>query len=212
MSAPRLDGSSEHDRDWLAWAVAEEHHANERESGDRFVVQHCAEGVLIAAVDGAGHGPEAAVAAQIAADTLAANAAEPPIALLLRCHEQLKGTRGAVMTVAFVHRRDRTLTWLGVGNVEAALFRDDGAATTPERALLRNGVLGYLLPPVRAEVLPLKPLDTLIIVTDGIQPTFADELPPGHDVQAVADGILARHQNPNDDALVVVARYLEGAC
>ena len=80
------------------------------------------DGILIAAVDGTGHGAEAAAAAKIAAATLEAHAWESPIALLLRCHDELKGTRGAVMTLAFIHLRDRTLTWLGVGNVEAVLF------------------------------------------------------------------------------------------
>jgi hypothetical protein len=52
----------------------------------------------------------------------------------------------AVMTLAFVHLRDRTLTWLGVGNVEAVLFhRARECTTTPNRALLRAGVIGYLL-------------------------------------------------------------------
>ena len=109
-----------------------------------------------------------AAAAAIAVATLEANAAESPIALVLRCHEELKGTRGAVMTLAFVHRRDHTLTWLGVGNVEAALCHAGSGAAPPDHALLRSGVIGYRLPPVRAELLPLKPLDTLIIVTDGI--------------------------------------------
>lgn len=111
------------------------------------------------------------------------------------------------MTLAFVDLRDRTLTWLGVGNVEAVLFhrRREG---TSDRALLRAGIIGFRLPPVRAEVLPLKPLDTLILATDGIKPDFDDGLALDADPQHIADGILARYYSGNDDALVVVARYL----
>lgn len=195
----------------IDWAVAEAAFPNERESGDRFVVQPCTHGILIGAVDGMGHGTEAAAAAKIAKATLEAHAFESPVALMLRCHDALKGTRGAVMTIAFLHRRDRTLTWLGVGNVEAVLIHEGGkVAARPDWALLRNGVIGYRLPPLRAEQLLLKPMDTLIFVTDGIAPDFEKGISLSDDPQRIADGILARHRPGHDDALVLVARYLGG--
>jgi negative regulator of sigma-B (phosphoserine phosphatase) len=207
MTRPTVQTSGE----VLTWAVAEAPFPNERESGDRCVVQQSANGILIAVVDGSGHGAEAAAVAQIAASTLEAHAWESPIALLLRCHDELKGTRGAVMTLAFIHLRDRTLTWIGVGNVEAVLVHETGdAPTRPDRALLRNGVIGYRLPTLRAEVLPLKPRDTLVMVTDGIKPDFDGGLKLSGDPQRIADRILARHHNGVDDAMVVVARYLGG--
>jgi negative regulator of sigma-B (phosphoserine phosphatase) len=196
----------------LALAVAAAPFPNERESGDRHVFHHCREGILIAAVDGAGHGAEAAAAARVAAATLEAHAHESPITLLLRCHEDLKGTRGAVVTTAFVHLRDRTLTWAGIGNVEAMLIHDGNNGAPPDRLLLRNGVLGYRLPSIRAEVLPLAPLDTLVIATDGIAPEFGDGLLLDDDPQVIADRLLADHYQGTDDALVVVARYLGGDC
>jgi len=195
----------------MSWGVAEAPFPNERESGDRYVVRPATDGILIAAVDGTGHGAEAAAAAKIAADTLEAYVRDSPIALVLRCHEQLKGTRGAVMTLAFLHLRDRTLTWLGVGNVEAVLFhRARLSDMTRHRALLRAGVIGYRLPPLHAEILPLKPFDTLIIATDGIKPDFDEGLTLDGAPEHIADGILARHRSGMDDALVVVARYLGG--
>lgn len=195
--------------DVVTWAVAEAPFQNEPESGDCYVVQPSADGVLLAAVDGAGHGAEAAAAARIAAATLQAHAAESPMALMLRCHEELKGTRGVVMTLAFIHARDRTVTWSGVGNVEALLFHGRGEQQSrPDRAMLRSGVLGFLLPSMRAEVLPLQPFDTLVIATDGIRPGFEDGLLLGDDPRAIANGILAKHHSGGDDALVIVARYL----
>jgi hypothetical protein len=101
------------------------------------------------------------------------------------------------------------MTWTGVGNVEAALFHRRREDAT-DRALLRAGILGFRLPPVRAEVLELQPFDTLIIATDGINPDFDDGLTLDGDPQHIADAILARHHSGNDDALVVVARYLGG--
>ena len=190
----------------LTWGVAEAPFRNERESGDRYVVQPSTEGILIGVVDGTGHGADAAAAAKIAAATLSAYARESLISLVLRCHEQLEGTRGAVMTLAYVHLRQRTLTWLGVGNVEAVLLHAAGESSS-DQVLLRAGVIGYRLPALRADVLPLKPLDTLIMATDGIKPDFDEGLTFDEDPQQIADGILARHRNGIDDALVIVARY-----
>jgi hypothetical protein len=211
MSEGAPDLNAESYREVITWAVAEAPFPNESLSGDRHVVLPSADGVLIAAVDGAGHGAEAAAAAKVAVATLEAHAYESPIGLLVRCHEELKGSRGVVMTIAFIHLRDRTLTWTGVGNVEAVLFHGLGKyQTRPDRVLLRSGVIGYRLPPVRAEVLALKPFDTLVIVTDGITPNFADGLSLTEDLQLMADGILEKHYNGTDDALVVVVRYLGG--
>ena len=121
--------------------------------------------------------------------------------------------RGQVEMIVhhFLHLRDRTLTWLGVGNVEAVLFhRARLSDMTRHRALLRAGVIGYRLPPLHAEILPLKPFDTLIIATDGIKPDFDEGLTLDGAPEHIADGILARHRSGMDDALVVVARYLGG--
>ena len=198
--------------DVLSWAVAEAPFPNESESGDRYVVQQSRAGIVIAVVDGAGHGSEAAAAALVATTTIQTHADETPIALLLRCHEELKGTRGVVMTIAFIDLRDRTITWSGVGNVEALLFHGRGEQRSrPDRAVLRNGVLGYRLPAMRAEVLPLQPFDTLVMVTDGIRPDFDNGLVMGDDPQLMANGILSRHHGRGDDALVLVARYLGGS-
>jgi phosphoserine phosphatase RsbX len=209
MTAPASDPAGGRWRDFVACAAAGEAFANESESGDRCVIQPFEDSILIAAIDGTGHGAEAAAAAKIAAATLEAYAGETPIALVLRCHEQLKGTRGAVMTIAFVHFSHRTLTWLAVGNVEGILFHS-GSHTPPDRALLRSGVIGYRLPPLQVDVVPLKPRDTLILATDGITPDFGEEISLIDDPQAIADGILANYHSGADDALVVVARYLGG--
>ena len=193
----------------VRWGVAQALFPHERESGDRYVVQPCAGGLLLAAVDGTGHGTEAAAAATMAVATLRSFADESPIALVLRCHEELKGTRGAVMTVVFLHLSNRTLTWLGVGNVEAVVCHAiGGKMTTVDRALLRAGVIGYQLPVLRSEMLPLNLHDTVILATDGVKPGFEDTLDLTRDPQSIADDILARHGGGVDDALVLVARYL----
>jgi negative regulator of sigma-B (phosphoserine phosphatase) len=196
----------------LSCAIAEAALSSEPESGDRHLIQPFEDGVLVAAVDGIGHGLEAAEAAKRAIATLASAAQDSPISLVQRCHEQLKETRGAVMTLAAINLRQGTLTWIGVGNVEAVLFHESGdPSRRSDRALLRGGVVGYQLPELRAEVLPLAPHDTLVLTTDGVKPEFAETIAINGDPQALADSILARFRKTTDDALVVVVQYTGGA-
>ena len=196
----------------INWGVAGLPLSSESDSGDLCAVWSPAVGALIAVVDGSGHGAEAAAAAQLARGVIDHHPRESPVALMLRCHERLRGTRGAAMTLASLNLLDRTMTWLGIGNVEAVLCHTPlmAAEETPptERVLLRPGVIGYRLPPrLQAEVLPLKHLDTLIMATDGVRPEFAEECALSGEPKVVAARLLANYGSQRDDALVVVARY-----
>src|SRR5438034_10764154 len=89
----------------------------ESESGDKYLVQYFENGVLLALVDGLGHGPEAAEAARCAVQTLREHAGESVLALTQHCHGSLQRTRGAVMSLASVSAPDSSMMWIGVGNV-----------------------------------------------------------------------------------------------
>lgn len=192
----------------VAWGVSERaiHHA--RVSGDAHVVSPFPNGVLIGVVDGLGHGSEAAEAAEAAIEVLRCHADAPVTELVRRCHEELRKTRGAVMSVASIRANEGTMTWLGVGNVEGILFRADRAAMPARESLrLQGGVVGYQMPTLRAATVPVLPGDTLIFVTDGIRGNYCEESPLNRDPQDVADRILFRHGKQTDDALVLVACY-----
>ena len=74
--------------------------------------------------------------------------------------------------------------------------------------LLRAGVVGFQLPSLDVEILPVSAGDTLIFATDGIQSDFARGLARSFPPQKAAEKILARYGKATDDALVLVARYL----
>jgi negative regulator of sigma-B (phosphoserine phosphatase) len=193
------------------WALAERPHPDGAESGDRHVVQPFASGVLLAVLDGLGHGEPAGAAARLAAAILAEHAEEPLSLLVERCHTSLAHTRGVVMSLASVSTVDHTMSWLGVGNVGAVLLRRDPAAKpAQEHLLLRPGVVGQKLPVLQPALLRVEPGDTLVLATDGIRSGFTAALTPGRSPRELADGILARHGRDDDDALVLVAR-LQGA-
>lgn len=177
------------------------------ESGDGHLVTFTPRGALVAVMDGLGHGPEAAFAADVASRVLKRHAAEPLTALLKRCHTELKHTRGVAMTLAFIAWPEGRLTWTGVGNVEGRLLRGAGSSERGiESTLLLGGVVGFRLPEVRPGSHQLAPGDFLILATDGIAPSFADDLRIHDQPQEIAERILARHRK-HDDALVLVMRY-----
>ncbi len=185
--------------------------AGQLESGDCHVIIPLPSGVLVVVADGLGHGGEAAAAAKLACDTAGRHAEEPLISLVGRCHERLRGTRGAVMSLASINRLEGMMTWVGVGNVEGKLLRAD-PPTNPrvESLLIRGGVVGDQLPPLFPAVLPIEPNDILIFSTDGIGSGFVHEVSRRDSPQQIADQILVRHSKGTDDALVLVARYLGG--
>jgi negative regulator of sigma-B (phosphoserine phosphatase) len=193
----------------LDWAVASGKRPGQERSGDTHAVVQASDGaVLLAAVDGLGHGDEAAAAAERATETLQCFPGESVISLARRCHRALQGTRGAVMTLVRISPHDETLTWLGVGNVEALLLRQgEGPAPVRESVLMRGGVVGYQLPPLGATVHALNRGDWIVLATDGIRPEFRDGPIADGDPQRLADRILATYRRPDDDALVLVARY-----
>ena len=198
----------------IEWGVAALALPGEAESGDGHLVKPVGTGVLVAVVDGLGHGAEAASAAKAAIAALERHATESPARLVERCHRALQGTRGVVMSVAHFTQRERSMTWVGVGNVEGLLVYGDGAArSSAARASLvtRGGIVGSELPRLHPVVLPIAPGDTLIFATDGVREGFAEGLSREAPPQQLADQILARHGKGTDDALVLVARYLGGA-
>jgi phosphoserine phosphatase RsbX len=194
----------------IEWGFATRALGGQAVSGDLHFVGTFADGVLIAVIDGLGHGPEAALASRVAAATLNDHLGEPIIALVEHCHLALQRTRGAVLSLAAIERDGREMTWLGVGNVDATLHRVDADRFHRESLPHRGGVVGYQLPPLRAATLALDPGDTLVFATDGIASTFSSESPIGWHPQDAAEHILRIYGKQNDDALVVVARTVGG--
>jgi negative regulator of sigma-B (phosphoserine phosphatase) len=197
------------DLNFLNWAVAGAALPGETSSGDLGVVAPNRDGVLIAVIDGLGHGEEAAEAAAKAAVVVREWADKPIDVVLSQCHDALRRTRGAVMTLIKVNAVEETMSWTGVGNIEGRLWHADPAASLLRQAPpLRGGVVGHALPRISTTTLPLTRGDLMILSTDGLSSRFHEEFRLEGTVQQIADNILGDHWMAKDDALVLVARYL----
>jgi phosphoserine phosphatase RsbX len=118
---------------------------------------------------------------------LKTHAGGPVIALAESCHGGLHFTRGAVMSLAAFDLRHNLLT--------------------EELLLLRPGVVGSQVAPLRASVLPVVRGDVLVLAIDGVRSGFALPVTAREAPVQAAQAILDGHNKQTDDALLLVARY-----
>lgn len=195
----------------VEWAHAARTSAGQAESGDRHLVRMLDDdGVLVAAIDGLGHGHEAARAS---AKAVSALAEIPPDESLCRmvhvCDQALQGTRGATMSLARFNARDGTLAWVGVGNVEGRLVRRTPAVERRDGSLLLTpGLVGGRMASLREVTFPLARGDVIALMTDGVLPNAAEDVDTRRAPSESVENIMDEGATGNDDALVLVARYM----
>jgi negative regulator of sigma-B (phosphoserine phosphatase) len=124
------------------------------------------------------------------------------------CHEELAGTRGAAVSLAWLSVPARTITWLALGDVDGRLLRGGRAGPGDAALLLPGGIAGHDLPTLVPETVEVIPGDVLVLATDGVDGDFADGLELSGPVSEIAERILRGHWDRSDDALVVVLRWL----
>jgi phosphoserine phosphatase RsbX len=190
----------------VAWACAGAALEGQSKSGDRSVVVEFPNGALVALIDGLGHGSAAHDAAVAAESVLLATPYESVDELMRQCHGKLKGTRGAVITLASFDAERGVMSWLGVGNVEALLIRAQSGSS--EAVAMKGGTVGYMLPTLNPRSIVVHPGDTLVLASDGIKHGFKQEVLSARTPKQIADEVLANWAKQSDDACVVVARYV----
>src|SRR5438034_4813270 len=141
----------------IEWGVVCLPKPGETQAGDGYVVKAFPDGVLVAVMDGLGHGEEAAAATKVAVATLESHAHEPLVSLVQRCHRELKDTRGVAMSLASFNSRENVMAWIGVGNVEGLLICGPPGAMgrragdrSRERLLERGCEPAAIIPTLRA--------------------------------------------------------------
>lgn len=176
--------------------------------GDGALVLRRKDGILLAVVDGVGHGAEAAEVRQAAEEIIERAAGADLRSIAASCHERLKMTRGATLGLAWLDPGVPALTWLGVGTVVGALHRAGRGSRTAAMLMPQaSGALGLRLPPLHPATLPVAAGDTVVLATDGLDLRFIHDVPAAvHSEQQIADRLVGAHANGRDDALALVAR------
>jgi hypothetical protein len=177
-------------------------YAGAEHNGDAWDVFEGPTGLRAAVVDGVGHGVEAARASAIALDVLKATAQLPLVESLKRCHDGLRGTRGAC--ISLLQEQGEHLQFAGVGNVEGRFFAPD---RTNHHLVPARGILGMVIPSVRPEQLAVSRQWCALLFTDGISHRGLAEVGPftdASDPQVYVDQIVARAGRESDDATVLI--------
>jgi hypothetical protein len=183
----------------VCWSVATAVRAlpGEAACGDAVWVKDDGERLLVAVVDGLGHGPAAAAAAQA---TIAGLDALDPRAwgslegVLTSLHGALRRTRG--VAVSLLRVEPTSVAFAGVGNVRCE-SSVDGFAPFP-----REGILGYRYQGVRTVEAPAG-AGRIVLHTDGLTRfRLADW--PAASASDLAGTLLAERGDPRDDAGLAV--------
>lgn len=152
----------------LEWAAAIRPCIGERVSGDAVYYEQRQNTLVVALIDGLGHGPDAHAAATAATDLLARNWEPDVIRALQLVASACSSSHGVVASVAAINALDGALTYAGVGNVTARVLSPRGSRVF----VSGNGVLGqsFARPPVQNAVLAGD--DMLVLHSDGVSGAF----------------------------------------
>lgn len=110
----------------------------ESQCGDAISVQVGEGRIGFCMIDGLGHGPEAAKAAQAAVKVFEESAHRYPGEILQLCHQALGHTRGAAMAIALLDRGQ--LIHCGIGNISCYTASHTGSQ---QHLLSQDGIVGY---------------------------------------------------------------------
>lgn len=178
-------------------------HDGESVCGDTWRLAHdgSARSSLIV-IDGLGHGPSAAAAADLAAGVFISRPFDAPHSQIEHAHQALVGSRGAAVACA-AWTDAHTLRYAGIGNISGRL----SAAESSRGLLSHNGTLGFQMRRVQEVEYPLSDANFLIMHSDGISARWELNDHPGlrqHHPAVVAATLYRDHLRGKDDATVVV--------
>lgn len=175
------------------------------------VVKSTPSGFLIAVIDATQDGKPGCSAAKAAAEIFEGYTHHTLVDLFNRADRCSKETGGCSISATIFNTSYHTATWFGVGNVQGYLHHRSPSATPRYQWLkLQQGFVGDNRFQIREITNPVKYGDLLILATSGIRPDFAAELPIEGKPRTVADSLLAGYAREEDDALMLVTRYLGG--
>ncbi|MES2534980.1 MAG: ATP-binding SpoIIE family protein phosphatase [Pseudomonadota bacterium] len=181
--------------------------AGEEMCGDAWAIMSNQDGAAVVVADGLGHGPEAALASQMAVRTLQQRPLLQAAPLLEAMHLALRPTRGAAAAVATLDAPASRVTFAGIGNIAASVV--DGESR--KQLISHNGIVGNNLRKMQEFEFAWPVGSLLILCSDGIGTQWDLNARAGlrfcH--PALIAGVLYRDfLRARDDATVVVIKRL----
>jgi anti-sigma regulatory factor (Ser/Thr protein kinase) len=179
--------------------------AGEEQNGDAWTAHLSREVVTVAVVDGLGHGPAAATAANAGVRVIAERFERPLEHILQDTHGVLRPTRGAAVGIARVHLPAGRADFIGIGNIAGTIVTDD----VMRKTVSLSGIVGHEMRKVQSFSYPWLASSVLILQSDGVSANWNAALYPGlmqHEPALIAAVLYRDHGRGTDDATVVVAK------
>ena len=174
----------------------------EHVNGDAVLAKRNEGQLLLAVIDGLGHGPAAAKASQAAIAYLQTDPLDQPLSSIMQAvHQQLRETRGAAGTLCLL--RGTSFEGCAVGNVQFSCIN----ATVP--MVLSSGVLGQRMPKLRVCTAELRRGARFALFSDGISSKFRLDESRQLTPQQACQMAMERHRKKEDDATILIVD-LEG--
>lgn len=170
--------------------------------GDSYFIRVEKDRAIMAVVDGLGHGEMAFLASQTAVKCIDLNWEKDATDIIRKCHESLKRTRGAVIGIAKIDFVKKRLEYSGVGNIE---FR--AISSNDIKPISINGIVGYNLRKTKKFEYDISQGDLFVMFSDGISSKFLLNDYKMYGPKKMAEIIMQKFGNNNDDATIIVARY-----
>jgi anti-sigma regulatory factor (Ser/Thr protein kinase)/serine/threonine protein phosphatase PrpC len=189
----------------LAIGAATRPHPRMAVNGDSFVIKHWEESVLVAVIDGLGHGPLAHRASQTARDYVETHFDQPLEEIFRGTDRTCRGTRGVVMALARFDWGKALLSFASIGNIEARVF----GSPEPMNFTVRRGVIGGLAPRAAVTTHGWRPDYLFVLHSDGLSTHWRwDDVSEiaGAQAPALAAALLRKWGKADDDATVLVVR------
>ena len=177
--------------------------------GDAWFVKTATGRFTVLVADGLGHGVDAGIAAEAAADVLRAQPAgsvASPADLIEAAHGELRATRGAALGVMEVSVVEHKARFAGVGNVAASVRNGD----ISRQLVSHNGIVGGNVRKVQEFEAAWETGAVLIMHSDGLGTHWDLGTYPGLTARhpGLIAGVLYRDfARRRDDVTVIVAKY-----
>ena len=173
--------------------------------GDSFVIEQREGALLAAVIDGLGHGYESSVAAERAVEVIREHADLGVGAILQRCHQELRTTRGAAVGVMKISDSGEG-EFCGIGNIEVQSLNGP-----PPSVFCLAGIVGHNMRTSKVMKVAMKPGDIYCLMSDGVSSRGnLKSCLPGSP-EAVARRIVESWGKDHDDATAVVVGFGDAA-
>ncbi|MCF8298074.1 MAG: SpoIIE family protein phosphatase [Saprospiraceae bacterium] len=174
-------------------------------NGDDYVIVNLSSTlVLVALIDGLGHGKHAHFASNLAKEQLLLKKDQPIELIMQYVHNALKGSRGAVLGLCKIDTEKEKLIFTGIGNIEGQVFNKSDSKSL----ISFGGIVGHNMRTPRVFEFDFKKGYTLCIYSDGITSNWKNqEIDWNENPQSNAEKLLNNNSRISDDATVIIIRH-----